>query len=99
MLVLYCNVERKFVLMIVKKEKKEMPIVVDLDGPEGNAYSLLSMASRWCQDIGMDFEPIREELTSGDYVHLLRRMDYHFGGYVTFETENEELLDAIRGEN
>lgn len=69
--------------MIRKKTVNE--IVVDLTGPDGNAFVLLGMASRWARDLGLDFEPIQEEATSGDYENLVSVLDNYFGDFIVFE--------------
>ena len=70
--------------MIIKKEQTNTPTVVDLTGPEGNAYVLLGYAMRWCKQIGRDWKPITEEMTSKDYEHLVSVIDREFGDVVTF---------------
>ena len=34
-------------------------------------------------------------MTQGDYIHLLKTFDFHFGDYVTLQTSNAEYLDAF----
>lgn len=45
---------------------------IDLSGPEGNAFVLLSYASRWGREQGKDTAKIHKEMTSGDYTNLVR---------------------------
>ena len=59
--------------------------VIDLTGPDGNAFVLLGMAKGWANDLGLDFAPIQKEATSGDYENLLQVLDNYFGDYVVFE--------------
>ena len=70
--------------MIIKKEQLPNPLIIDLSGPEGNAYSLLVYAMRWCKQLGRDWRPITDEMTSKDYEHLVLVMDREFGDMVTF---------------
>lgn len=59
--------------------------VIDLNGPEGNAFILLGYASRLGKELGFtreQKEEIHKELISGDYDHLLETFDKHFGAYV-----------------
>jgi hypothetical protein len=71
--------------MIKKKvTKRSGRIEVDLTGPEGNAYALLGYASRWCDQLGLNYQEISKEMTSGDYENLVQVLDKHFGKYVTF---------------
>jgi len=73
--------------MIKKKEHKPaLPIEIDLTGPEGNAFVLLSIAKRLCRKLGYDRdreERIIEEMTLTDYEGLLHTFDREFGMLVT----------------
>lgn len=59
-----------------------MTIEIDLSGPEGNAYHLLSLAKKLAQAFDMDWPSIRDEMTSGDYENLLAVFKEHFSDYV-----------------
>ena len=66
------------------KSKTEMPgkIQIDLTGPNGNAFVLLSLASRLCKKIGYDQdheERILDEMRLTDYEGLLYTCDREFG--------------------
>jgi hypothetical protein len=69
---------------MIRDKIKRTP-VIDLTGPDGNAYVLLGMAKSWARDLGLDFDPINEEATSGDYENLLQVLDRYFGDVVIFE--------------
>jgi len=56
--------------------------VIDLNGPEGNAWSVLGIGSNLARAMNIDFEPIRKEMMSGDYRHLVETFDKHFGEHV-----------------
>jgi len=71
--------------MIRKKTRRTGRIVVDLAGPDGNAFALLGMAKSWAEQIGLDWDAIKEDAMSGDYEHLLDVLDTHFGTVVIFE--------------
>lgn len=70
---------------MIRAKQPATEIVVDLTGPEGNAFVLLGYARRWAKDLGLDPEPILEEMKSGDYENLVQVMDSYFGEYVIFE--------------
>jgi hypothetical protein len=70
-------------------------IVIDLDGPNGNAFYLLGVAKNLCKQIGVDFTKIEKKMTKGDYVNLLRVFDKYFGPVVTLQTSNPEYLEAF----
>ena len=68
---------------------------IDLDGPEGNAFSLLSLAEATARQLDYDrYETDKqlEDMKSSDYVNLIKLFDKHFGYYFTLYTKNEELL-------
>lgn len=71
--------------MIRTKKERKGPVVIDLTGPDGNAYALLGMAKGWAKELGLDWETIKTDATSGDYEHLLKVLDGAFGEYVIFE--------------
>ena len=67
------------------REKENRTPVIDLTGPDGNAFSLLARAERWGRDLGFDTEEIIEEMESGDYENLVSVFDRFFGDYVILE--------------
>jgi hypothetical protein len=70
--------------MIRKKVSHGKP-VIDLTGPDGNAFVLLAMAKGWAQELGLAWEPIKEDMISGDYEHLLEVIEKYFGNYIILE--------------
>ncbi len=73
------------------RRKKETGLVIDIDGPEGNAFVILAYAKKYADLMDMDLEPILEEMQSGDYINLLKVFMKNFPG-VVLETSQEELL-------
>ena len=68
------------------KELPPYPIMIDLTGPEGNAFVLLGKAKSFAKQLGMSgakAERIVYEMQSGDYENLLNVFDKHFGSFVT----------------
>ena len=65
------------------KKKTEQGIVIDLTGPEGNAFCLLGYASQYAKQLGLDSKKIQDEMTTGDYENLVKVFDKHFGNFVT----------------
>jgi len=55
---------------------------IDLSGPDGNAFVLLGYAKSYARQLDMDVKQIREEMTSGDYEHLVQTFDKYFGDFV-----------------
>lgn len=78
--------------MAIKKPKKQRKVVVNLDGPDGNAFVLRAYAKKWCEQTGDDWKELDDILTSGDYKHLVKTLDKMFGDYVDFETNQKDLL-------
>jgi hypothetical protein len=68
--------------MIVKKQKTKGKIKIDLTGPDGNAFMLIGMASRWAKQMGLNASEISAEMMSGDYEHLLSVLEKHFGDHI-----------------
>lgn len=73
--------------MIRKKSKSRGPIVIDLTGPEGNAFYLLGIvrstfARSGAPELG---ESICEEMMKGDYEHLLKTFDLYLGDHFILE--------------
>jgi hypothetical protein len=54
-------------------------LTIDLSGPEGNAFVLLGTAKNLARQHRLDPEPILQEMMAGDYAHLVRTLDRHFG--------------------
>ena len=71
--------------MIRKKEERNGPIVIDLTGPDGNAYALMAYATRFAKQLDLDDKVIIKEMSSGDYENLLQVFDRYFGGFVILE--------------
>ena len=70
------------------REKVTSTPVIDLTGPEGNAFVLMGYASRWARQLGYereDQEKLLKDMSSGDYEHLLSVLEEHFGEIVIFE--------------
>ena len=59
--------------------------VIDLTGPQGNAFYLLGTASKLCKQVGLDVTAVLDDMKSGDYEHLITRFDYHFGYIIDLE--------------
>ena len=71
--------------MIRQKQLNNGPIVIDLTGPDGNAFVLLGKAQRLARQLNKDGTSIINEMRSGDYEHLLEVFDREFGDFVILE--------------
>ena len=59
--------------------------VIDLRGPQGNAFYLIGTARKWCKQLDKDPKPIVDDMTSGDYDHLVK----------VFRREFKHLVEVI----
>lgn len=71
--------------MIREKKTETGPIVIDLTGPDGNAFALMGYASQFAKQLGKDASEITAEMMSGDYENLLQVFDREFGDFVILE--------------
>ena len=71
--------------MIREKQQNTGPIVIDLTGPEGNAFALMGYAKRYAKQLGLDGKAIQNEMMQGDYEHLLEVFDKNFGDFIILE--------------
>jgi len=74
--------------MAILKKDKFRKRVIDLNGPDGNAFYLLGTAMNLCKQIGISSErteEILDELKSSDYEHLIKTFDKYFGKLVDLE--------------
>ena len=67
------------------REKTQKELVIDLTGPDGNAFALMAYAKKSAVQLGMNYHVIIDEMKQGDYEHLVKTFDFHFGDYVILE--------------
>lgn len=67
------------------KSKKELPagIHIDLTGPQGNAFYLLGLASKYAKVMDLDEKEVLTKMKSGDYENLVNVFESYFGGFAT----------------
>jgi hypothetical protein len=70
---------------MIRYKKDVYERVIDLTGPDGNAYALIGYAVRFAKQLDLDSTQIREEMMSGDYENLVAVFDKYFGDYITLE--------------
>ena len=74
--------------MIRKKQENYGPYVIDLTGPQGNAFVLLGYAKQFGRQLRMssaEVEKIVYQMQSGDYENLINVFDKYFGEFVILE--------------
>jgi hypothetical protein len=67
------------------RDKVHSTPIIDLTGPQGNAFFLLGQAGRYASQLGLDSDMIINEMKSGDYENLVQVFDRYFGDYVILE--------------
>ena len=70
-------------MTIRKKQSKE--IVIDLTGPDGNAFVLLAKAKSFAEQLGLNSKEVTDEMKSGNYENLVQVFDSYFGDYEVLE--------------
>jgi alanine-alpha-ketoisovalerate/valine-pyruvate aminotransferase len=73
---------------MIRKKQQKSEIIIDLTGPDGNAFALMAYAKRFARQLGWNAEEIDElieKMTSGDYENLLQVFDLYFGSFVILE--------------
>ena len=74
--------------MAILTKDKFRKRVIDLNGPDGNAFYILGTAKSLCKQIGVGDErttEILDEMRSDDYEHLIQTFDKYFGKIVDLE--------------
>lgn len=66
-------------------DKIDRPLIIDLTGPQGNAFYLMGFAQKNARKFGLDGSAILAEMKSGDYENLITTFDKYFGEYVILE--------------
>ena len=64
--------------MIRNKIENKGPIVIDLTGPDGNAFVLLGKATNLAKQLNFDEKKITDEMMKGDYEYLVETFDRYF---------------------
>lgn len=70
---------------MIRDKKPVKELVIDLTGPEGNAFVLLGYAKKLASQLDINYDIIRTEMTSSDYENLIQVFDKYFGEYVILE--------------
>jgi hypothetical protein len=73
---------------MIRNKQPNGEIVLDLTGPEGNAFSLLARAQNFGSQLGFSdlaIKGIIEEMQSSDYENLVQTFDKYFGQFVILE--------------
>ena len=69
--------------------------VIDLQGPNGNAFALMGRAVDLLRQLDRrdEVHAMRTEMMSGDYNNLIGIFEKNFGEYVTLVGKPDEVFD------
>jgi len=70
---------------MIRNKTLQSETIIDLTGPDGNAFALLAYAKRFAQQLDLDFNKVKNEMTSGDYENLVQVFNNYFGEFVILE--------------
>jgi len=70
---------------MIRAKQTSSEIVIDLTGPQGNAFFLLGTAKNLANQLDLDANAIMEEMKSSDYENLITVFDKYFGNLVILE--------------
>ena len=73
---------------MIREKRAPKEIVIDLTGPDGNAFALMGHAKSFAKQLGFTQEEITvilNDMMSGDYEHLVQVFDDNFGSFVVLE--------------
>jgi hypothetical protein len=67
-------------------------MVIDTDGPAGNVFWLMSIASKLGKRLGLNTGEIVSQMQESDYPHAIEVFNEHFSEYVILESQYENNL-------
>lgn len=71
---------------MIRAKQQQKEIVIDLTGPQGNAFFLIGYAKKLAKYLMFeDVDGLLEDMQSGDYEHLVQVFDEHFGDFIILE--------------
>jgi hypothetical protein len=72
---------------MIRKKQSHGPIIIDLTGPDGNAFSLMRYAKVFAKQLGWkdNGAALINEMMEGDYENLVQLFDNAFGEFVILE--------------
>ena len=82
-------------MAIVLQPEKREKITINLNGPEGNVFTLLGYATSFSKQLGIDSQPILAEMMSKDYTNAVQVFNKYFGENVILETTSESLYKIL----
>jgi hypothetical protein len=80
--------------MSILKTRPNTKPVVDLSGPQGNAFNLLALACTTGREFGwskLAIDGVCDEMKMSNYKHLIETFDKHFGEVIDLNLAGMEL--------
>ena len=83
---------------MIRRPQGEKP-VINLDGPDGNAFALMGIALNLARQLGLDGKAITKEMKfvandmGAGYEGIITVFENYFGDYVILESSTLPLLD------
>jgi hypothetical protein len=78
--------------LLIETVKK---MIVDLSGPQGNAYALMGVARSIGRELNRPYNEIKEvetRMMSGDYDNLVKVMYLEYGDFIQFVKEGRRRI-------
>ena len=73
---------------MIREKQPQSEIIIDLTGPDGNAFALIGYANRFAKQLGYTPQQrgnLTTEMMGSDYENLLEVFDRNFGDFVILE--------------
>lgn len=73
---------------MIREKQPQSEIIIDLTGPDGNAFALMGYANRFAKQLGytpQQRDDLTTEMMGSDYENLLEVFDRNFGDFVILE--------------
>jgi len=70
-------------------------MIVDLSGPQGNAYALMGVARSIGRQLNRPYNEIKEietKMMSGDYDHLVKVLFLEYGDFIEFKKDGKKIV-------
>jgi len=75
--------------------KTDKSFILNLGGPDGNAYMLMGITKRFVTQLGGDADKVIAEMMSDTYEHLLKVMCREVGQFIYFTDVPEQYIDTL----
>jgi hypothetical protein len=79
--------------MTVRRKNRSVAMIIDLDGPEGNAFSLFAFIH--ALEGREEGRKITNHLMTLKYIDIIKYIDRHYSGVLVMETEQDYILEAL----